>query len=251
MTPVETAAVISGCFATGSVGHTAYVAIRGFWSTREATTRAIEAASDDTRRTLSAAREERIWEKRSTAYQETVAYLLYRQERRSFRPFSHITGRDLGTAMRFWFGAYQPPGWSELQGRLVAYASDAVVAAYKESGAADSEARHKFDAWQTAYDQARGNPLTGDDPAEGEAKDRLFAAERAAREKDQELIDLIRSELLRPPAALGLLRAPNRSAAREADKDRSHVTSIAATTDKRNARLAGAVSACRPLAELA
>ena len=115
MTPVETAAVISGCFATGSVGLTAYVAIRGFWSTREATTRAIEAASDDTRRTLSAAREERIWEKRSTAYQETVAYLLYRQERRSFRPFSHITGRDLGTAMRFWFGAYQPPGWSEFR----------------------------------------------------------------------------------------------------------------------------------------
>jgi len=139
MNPIITAAIVSGCFATASVGLTAYVAVKGFRSTKEATGRAVAAANQDTIRALNAARDDRLWEKRATAYEEAIAYLPFRQEERNLRSSFHLMGRDVGKALRFWFGGYQPPGWGEVQGRLVAYASDAVVDAYRESGAAETK----------------------------------------------------------------------------------------------------------------
>src|SRR5438876_12442428 len=100
MDPVEIAAIISGCFAVGSVGLTAYVAVKGFRSTRDATDRTIKAGSQDTIRALNAARDDRLWEKRAAAYEETIAYLLYRQQKRDFRSPFHIMGRNLDTATR-------------------------------------------------------------------------------------------------------------------------------------------------------
>ena len=75
VTPVEIAAIISGCFATGSVFLTAAVAVIGFRTTRSVTAKAVAAGSQDTVRALNAARDDRLWEKRAAAYEETVAYL--------------------------------------------------------------------------------------------------------------------------------------------------------------------------------
>src|SRR5271166_835692 len=197
MDPVEIAAIISGCFAVGSVGLTAYVAVKGFRSTRDVTDKTIEAGSQDTIRALNAARADRLWEKRAEAYEETIAYLLYMQHKRGFRSPYHIMGRDLDTATRFWFGDYHPPGSFEIQGRLVAYASDAIVAAYKESVRADNEASFCFSVWRGIYDSLKGRRdlvSSDDDPKQLNAKNKLEDAEKTAEEKDQTLITLIRNE---------------------------------------------------------
>jgi len=107
--------------------------------------------------------------------------------------------RNIDTATRFWFGNYRPPGWGEIQGRLVAYASDAIVTAYEESGNADNEAVFRFDVWKSTYNRMlKENPeleFSDDDPRQVDAKSRLRDMEQKANEKDQVLIDLIRSEL--------------------------------------------------------
>jgi hypothetical protein len=203
MDPVETAAIISGCFAIGSVGLTAYVAVKGFRSTRDATDKTIEAGNKDTIRALNASRDDRLWERRAAAYEETIAYLLYRQHKRDFRSPYHIMGRDLDTATRFWFGDYHPPGSFEIRGQLVAYASDAIVAAYKESVSADNEASFRFSFWKGIYDsfKDRGDLVSSnDDPEQLDAKDKLKDAEKKAEEKDRALITLIRSELHSRPS---------------------------------------------------
>jgi hypothetical protein len=48
-------------------------------NTTKATTRTVETGVASTMATLAAAREDRLWEKRATAYEETMAALLHRQ----------------------------------------------------------------------------------------------------------------------------------------------------------------------------
>ncbi len=204
MTPVEIAAIISGCFATGSVFLTAAVAFIGFRTTRSVTAKAVAAGSQDTVRALNAARDDRLWEKRAAAYEETVAYLLFRQHERDNRSSYHIMGRDMSQATRWWFGGYKPPGGGEIQGRLVAYASDAIVAACEDSSKAETEAFVKFMVWKSAYDRMlKERPdldFSDDDPEQVRASEGLHSAQGKAREKDQALIKLIRSELHSRPS---------------------------------------------------
>jgi hypothetical protein len=113
-------------------------------------------------------------------------------------------GHDLGAALKFWFGDFRPPSWGEIQGRLIAYGSDSVVAAYKECVNADNEAHFKFSVWKSAYDHAKANESldsTSDDPSYEKASNRMHEANDIANEKDQTLIDLIRNELQSRPSA--------------------------------------------------
>lgn len=198
MNPVVTAAIISGCFAIGSVGLTAYVAVRGFRSTREATDKAVEASSQNTIRALNAARDDRLWEKRATVYEETVAFMLHRQHQRDSPVLHNRTAREKSNATRLG-GDYRPAAWRTMQGRLVAYASDVIVAAYKESEDTDNRAFFSWIGWRNAYGvMLKVNPDIedyDDDPRQLKAKNKLRDAERKAHEKDQVVIDLIRSEL--------------------------------------------------------
>lgn len=101
---------------------------------------------------------------------------------------------------------YKPPPWFELQGRICAYASDAVVAAYELAHTSDNEVSNLWIKWRTLADEAQRTAKAGDIATARAGIDALKTAAEAiqvalkdAEEKDQALIKLIRSELrLRP-----------------------------------------------------
>src|ERR1700733_14704411 len=128
------------------VGGTVIVGVVGFWSTKTASDKAANVATDITFSALDAARDERIWDRRARAYEQGIAALLYRrQERRGLyelsgprlqpdaRPWSPM----LQDAVRFhynvslpdqpYFDHYAPRGWFEVEGTLLAYATEAVI----------------------------------------------------------------------------------------------------------------------------
>jgi hypothetical protein len=61
---------------------TVAVAIAAARSTRKATSKTVDGATQDTIRALNAARDDRLWEKQAAAYEETLASLLYRLAKR-------------------------------------------------------------------------------------------------------------------------------------------------------------------------
>jgi hypothetical protein len=201
MNPVDTAAVISGCFAVGSVGLTAAVAFIGFRTTRSATDKTVAAGSQDTVRALNAARDDRLWDKRAEVYEQAIAYVLFRQfERRRLSP--EYTSNNQQELPKSSFGGYQPPGWVVLEGRLLAYGSDEIVTASREAHNANLRVYWCHDRWRTMADKAKEAVSAGDvtqaqngaaalERVGGDVEDEL----RVAEEKDRELIRLVRSKL--------------------------------------------------------
>lgn len=111
------AAMIAGGAAIVSGGWTALVAI---------TTSRHAAAS--TARMLDAARKDRIWDKQASTYTDTITAVQWRQARRN-RELLRIKqhGELLPTE--------EPPvDWTELQGRLFAFASPEVLIALRAAG---------------------------------------------------------------------------------------------------------------------
>lgn len=75
MDPVVTAAAIG-------VAGTVIVGVAGFLSTKRASDKAAQVSIDNTASSLDAARDERIWDRRAWAYEQGIAALLYRRQRR-------------------------------------------------------------------------------------------------------------------------------------------------------------------------
>jgi hypothetical protein len=106
MNPIVTASIIS-------VAGVVIVAVAGFLSTRSAADRTIQAGTDNTVNALNAGRADRLWEKQATTYEETNAYLLYKQEKRR---------RDIRTGGQNddeFNARYSRAAWFDIQGRLL------------------------------------------------------------------------------------------------------------------------------------
>lgn len=101
----------------------------------------LERHSEGYRAGLSAAREDRLWEKRCAAYEESIAGLLRRKEqRRAVLEDGEMEKWPEQQLVEF-IVSYAPPDAARVQAlaRLVPYASDAVVEAVVVCGAADTE----------------------------------------------------------------------------------------------------------------
>ena len=132
-------------------------------NTAKATTQTVEAGVASTAATLAAAREDRLWDKRAAAYEETIAGLLYRQENASTTCACTGWTRSPSGRLKDFFASYEPPGWFEAQARLVAYASDEVRHASDATQQADREVSERYRQWATLGDDNRravesGNP---------------------------------------------------------------------------------------------
>src|ERR1019366_1310979 len=128
MSPVVEAAWIAAI--TGGVGvvGTVVVAISGHRTTNKTTVLALDAARGD-----------RLWDKQAATYEETLAALLYRAGRRRDQVTTARWTEEPVDAAKEFFASYDPPGWFQTQGRLLAYASDRVLASYREAEDADLE----------------------------------------------------------------------------------------------------------------
>jgi hypothetical protein len=197
------AALISGGVGVLGVAGTVAVAIAAARSTRKATSKTVDGATQDTIRALNAARDDRLWEKQAAAYEETLASLLYRLAKRHdvFNPYR--MPEDAEQAKQA-FAAYDPPDWFGAQARLLAYCPEDIRKAFEASLQADSEVRARSSHWISLTEQARtaderGNlPATNTDSLE-EAQEALMSAVQQADARDQELVKLIRDKLRRPP----------------------------------------------------
>ncbi len=209
MDPTITAAWISGGVGAVGVVGTAVTAWIGSRSTRKATEQAIAAGADNTRATLAAAREDRLWEKRAAAYETTVEALLYRQQKRYDELRTFRLDEDSEQKIADFFASYQAPGWFETQARLVAYASDATRDAYEVSQRADSEAVARYQDYRL-YAEDNKDALSSGNPEDAhdiltmrESRRAMGQAVREAMTTDELLIKVIRDELRsRPEAAM-------------------------------------------------
>lgn len=177
------------------------MAFIGFRTTKRVTDKTVAAGSQDTMRILNATRDDRLWEKRAAAYEEAIAYLLFRQFARS-NLGSELAGRSYTEPPKSWFGNYEPPGWVVIQGRLLAYGSDEIVAANQEAHAANDRIAWSYERWRTLADKARqaiGDQdiinVQGGAHALGVAAQNVEEELKEAEEKDRVLIKLIRAEL--------------------------------------------------------
>lgn len=190
-------------------------------NTRKAMERTVEAGTEANRATLLAAREDRLYAARAAAYEEAVAGLLHRQRNRKRGVVLYRRDNDTDTdpqPLMEYIATLESPDWMEAQARLVAYASNGVLAAFKASQKADDETWWLYDQWLGMLQTSRlaigaGNPKAAfDAQALRKAGAEVEVAVKKAGTQDQALIDVIRAELRSkpeaalPPAALPAVR---------------------------------------------
>ncbi len=217
------------------VGGTVIVGVVGFWSTKTASDKAAQVATDNTGRALDAARDERIWDRRARAYEQSVAALLYRRQQRR-QELAELAAppaarqsplrlhyyaqwqQDVSLPDRPFFDRY-PRGWFEVEGTLLAYASPKVITALDAARQADDAARIALGRCR----ELSGKKIALNDPSEdsdaspeeaqkpdANAQEELEAAGKAlqsalgeAEQKDNDLIDAIRDDLDAKPSQDG------------------------------------------------
>jgi hypothetical protein len=183
-------------------------------NTRRATERTVDAGTAANRATLVAAREDRLWEKRAAAYEESLTDLLYRQARRQHDLRRYRLDDASEQRLKAFYEDYELPGVFEPQARLVAYASDTVIEAFNAARRAHDEVRSRYSQYEMAKDQIRaaidsGRPRAAQDAETGiEASRQLDKAREAADAADEALIAVIRGELRSKPEAVTPLPPP-------------------------------------------
>jgi len=222
MDPVVTAAAIG-------VAGTVVVGVVGFWSTKRASDKAGQVATDNAARFLDAAHDARIWDRRAWAYEQGIAALLYRrQRRREERDQLHEPSRLHAHAWAVesvvtlpdepYFDRYPPRGWFEVEGALLAYATPRVVEALDAARQADGEARSALDRCRELRPvrvEEVGPDTSGEDSGGAREAPKLDAdaaaklqaalevlepALRRAEQKDNDLINAIRDDLDKRPS---------------------------------------------------
>jgi hypothetical protein len=208
--PTIAAAWITGGVGALGIAGTVTTSIVGSRNTKRATEATIAAGAATTAATLAAGREARLWEKQCAAYEETLTGLLYRQAKRrhdlsGFR-WDEATEEQLKAA----FDGYDPPGLFEAQGRLVAYASDAVMDAFEVASRAHDEVWAQYDRRVALKETIRLAQASGDlnimpnRQEVSEVNRQLNDVLRTAEAADQALIKVIRDELRSKPEAAAL-----------------------------------------------
>jgi len=216
------------------VGGTVIVGVAGFWSTKTASDKAAKVATANTVSALDAARDERIWDRRARAYEQAVAALLYRRQQRQH--LDELHGQPLLSAAQWrpsdlalmfrqnvrlpdqpFFDHYAPRGWVEVEGTLLAYATEAVIAALEAARQADETARIALDrCWElqspedtraSSYSEEPAADLLGASKPDPDAQAKLSAAQNdlkcaleEAECKDNDLINAIRNDLNAKPS---------------------------------------------------
>jgi hypothetical protein len=171
------------------------VGVAGFWATVRTNGK-----------TLQAARDEKIWDKRAEAYADAIAAVHYRQQKREHDTRTYRLDDETERRDQAYLDAFTAPDWYALEARLVAFGSLVVVTSVQESSTAHFRALAAFRAWAAAADKTRadndargmGMPVPAP-PREADRNIALHAAQAEARKNadgaDDALIEIIRAEL--------------------------------------------------------
>jgi hypothetical protein len=202
------AAGVGGGVGVLGIAGAVVTSVVGSRNTRMATEKTVDAGTSNTRAALAAARDDRLWDKRCAAYEETLAQVMHRQEKRRHDLRSFRLDEASEEQLKATFDAYEPPEWFETKARLAAYASGVVLEASYEASDAHQEVRARYQRYRMIGDD---NKLAVESGQLGLAHDgeEAIAARRAvdpaleeADAKDARLIMLIRDELGSKPEAV-------------------------------------------------
>ena len=161
MNPAVTAAAIG-------VSGTVIVGVAGFG-----------AAIWNNRRTITHARESRVWDRRADVYIGVLAALQYRMATTTTKP------TEDPELVQAYLSRYQEPDWLGLEARLQAFGSEQVFRAMQASATAHRHAEYAIRAWKKVGENE-------DYQAAGRAAIKEVNAAVAA---DDVVIELIRTEL--------------------------------------------------------
>jgi hypothetical protein len=124
------------------VGGTVIVGVAGF-----------SAAIWNTRRTIAHTRESRVWDRRADTYVDALAAVSYRQFSRQAETISlHPARSDARRRAEEYLANHQEPGWSELEARLQAFASEPVFTAMQASSTKHGDALAYLLLWRKLAD---------------------------------------------------------------------------------------------------
>src|SRR5258708_7239488 len=199
MTALESV-LLTGFFTLAAVGLT-------FVGTLRANRETIRAERHTLGLTLGAARDDKIWDKQTAAYEEIIAYLLFIQAKRRLdvrRRHARYNEEYEQAAQRL-LGDYKPASWWELQARLAAYGSSEAIAGFEASHKADTDVAVTLirlaDLEQQSKDARQSGAPHQAPPIEDvhTARKDLDETHGRADETDQGLVKLMRSELNSKP----------------------------------------------------
>jgi hypothetical protein len=184
------------------VGGTVIVGLGGFWANVRSTSKTIQAARDT-----------RIWDKRAEVYIDALAAVYYRQTNRDYEMLTYRLDEDTDRQAKAYLAAYPEPDWCELESCLLGFGSHAVVTAMHAGVETHKRAISAFQAWKEAAgkagadNEARGQglpvPATPGEAstnialhaAQVKARKAANAARKAANTADGDVIEIIRVEL--------------------------------------------------------
>lgn len=190
--PTVTAAVVT-------VIGTGVVAIGGYFTAMFSTRRALESAERTSKNTLDSSeanvretiageREHRLWERRTDAYLEVIAFVVHRQAVREHQTRMHRMDETSEESIESALNSYRLNGtWFDLEARLRAYATEPVVNAALAANLAHVAVLDAAAAVQIAV---HGAPVVAAYKARDEAV-------KVASAKDTTLCELIRDEIQR------------------------------------------------------
>lgn len=145
MNPVVEAAWIAASVGGLGILGTAVVAIAGARSTRNITALTIKAGTDSAVLAFTAARDDRLWERRASAYEAALTAMLEHVARRHQAMRKDLKEPDQERLLADFFAAYESQDWLQAEARLYAYSSVPVQSAFISSRAAAREAAELFD----------------------------------------------------------------------------------------------------------
>jgi len=186
------------------------------------------------RRTLDAARDNRLWDKRAAAYEVALAELANRQfgRERAGRRLEQDP-RVMPEGFAEYFATYNTPAWFEAEGRLLAYSSQKVGDALRAVRSAEVAAAETFDCLgQTVNEAEEARGCDTSLPAQEAyvmkvvpAYNQLVMALNDCSKCDLALIDLIRAEaaVRRPPPGARNRPDQDRAGNRGQRRDRGRI----------------------------
>jgi len=203
--PTITAAWITAGVGALGIAGTVITAWIGSRNTRMATERTITAGAATTAATLAAAREDRLWEKRCAAYEETLAELLHRRAKRRYE----LSEDQLSETAEGWLEGTRDGEVSEAESRLTAYASDAVREAFRLANEAHDKVLIEYLRYRRTADLYKRQVAATHGISDGfkvtvAARKAVDLPASRAEAADDALIAVIRDELRSKPEAATL-----------------------------------------------
>jgi hypothetical protein len=211
-TAIESAWIAACSGITGAVvgvAAAAFIAVMGYKHTEKITDKTVRAGTADTKRALEAARDGRLWDKKTAAYELALSELTRMQISRINGQFS-LKGPD-AEMMGEYFAQRESEGWIRAQGMLLAYAPQEVHDALEESVGCYTRAA-RIQGQLTAL---RPHPDNEDGAAKAQRMgqvgvffDQFVDVVCEADKKDQALANTIRAQLGGAPLRVSLPSRP-------------------------------------------